>query len=130
MLEGVLPTIDEVQAAAERLHDVLQPTDCVRSSALSQVAGVDVFLKRELDNPTGSFKVRGAYNVLASMPAEWIKATQRTEAARTNYCNNHLLGTIPDSLIEFRSFYDARRAALRNRIVEMIGVGGGEAGAE
>ena len=84
MLEGVLPTIDEVQAAADRLRDVLQPTECVRSTALSQVAGVDVFLKRELDNPTGSFKVRGAYNVLASMPAD-----ARTHGVVASSAGNH-----------------------------------------
>jgi threonine dehydratase len=87
MLDGVLPTLDEVQAAADRIRDVLQPTRCVRSTALSSIAGVDVFLKRELDNPTGSFKVRGAYNVLASM-----SAGQRARGVVASSAGNHGLG--------------------------------------
>jgi threonine dehydratase len=87
MFEGVLPTINEVQAAADRIQDVLQPTSCTRSSALSQLLGVDVFLKRELDNPTGSFKVRGAYNVLASMAPE-----ARPRGVVASSAGNHGLG--------------------------------------
>jgi threonine dehydratase len=83
----ILPTLDAVQRAAERLRDVIRPTECPRSEALSAALGVDVFLKRELDNPTGSFKVRGAYNVLAAMSAE-----ERARGVVASSAGNHGLG--------------------------------------
>lgn len=72
--------------------------------------------------------LEGSENVekLASMPADWIKKVLQTAAARTNYCNNHLLGDVPESLAGFRVFYDARRAALRNRISELLAAKEGE----
>ena len=45
------------------LTDLL-PTRLVRSASLSERAGSDVYLKLELELPTGSFKVRGALHAL------------------------------------------------------------------
>lgn len=56
----------------------------------------------------------------ASLPAEWM-ADNLSKSARTNYCDNHLLGTVPESLTEFRGFYDARLKALRCRIEGLLG---------
>ncbi len=63
----VLPAVERVHAAAERLRTVLKPTRLLRSVSLSESLGIDVFLKCEFENPTGSFKIRGAYNVLLGM---------------------------------------------------------------
>ena len=57
---------------------------------------------------------------LASMPSEWIKTAFASESDKTNYRENHLLGDVPDSMAEFRTFYTTRREALRTRIVEML----------
>ena len=59
------------------------------------------------------------------MPADWI-AEKFTDAERTNYCNNHALGDVPSTLLEFDSFYDARREALRGRIVGLLAAESGE----
>lgn len=64
----VLPTIEEVRSAADRLSGVLMPTQLTLSEALSDAADAPVYIKREFENPTGSFKVRGALNALASLP--------------------------------------------------------------
>lgn len=66
--------------------------------------------------------LEGGENIekLASLPTDWIKKTFKNEANRTNYCKNHLLGDIPESLTDFRKFYETRREALRARIVEMV----------
>ncbi len=56
----------------------------------------------------------------ASMPTVWIKDAFKNEANRTNYCKNHVLGDVPETLIDFKAFYEARRDALRARIVEMV----------
>lgn len=72
----------------------------------------------------------GNLEKLAAMPADWIRAAHPAEAARTNYCKNHLLGIVPESIAEFRSFFEARREALRRRIIELLGAGSIGASAE
>ena len=66
--------------------------------------------------------LEGAENLekLASMPAAWMKKALPTEAMRTNYSKNHLLGDVPESLVKFGDFFKVRRAALRKRIAEML----------
>ncbi len=59
----------------------------MRADALSQMLGVEVFYKCELENPTGSFKVRGAYNVLAQMSPE-----ERAAGVVASSAGNHGLG--------------------------------------
>ena len=87
MLTAILPTLEEVRAAAQRLEGVIEPTRCTPSSGLSELTRTSVSLKRELENPTGSFKVRGAYNVLASLSE---KARERGVVASS--AGNHGLG--------------------------------------
>ena len=74
--------------------------------------------------------LEGPENVekLASMPADWIKTIFPTDSGRTNYCENHLLGMIPESISEFKSFYAIRSEALRSRIFEIVAIN--EVGAE
>jgi len=71
--------------------------------------------------------LEGAENIekQASMPSKWMTETL-TDSQRTNYCDNHVLGTVPDSLLEFREFYEARSEALRRKIVSLLGVVKGE----
>jgi threonine dehydratase len=64
----MLPPAIEVLAAAHRLRGVVERTPLVRSAGLSERAGTDVFLKCENRQRTGSFKIRGAYNALATLP--------------------------------------------------------------
>jgi threonine dehydratase len=58
----------DVLAAAERIRSTVRRTPFVRSEALSEQAGGDVYLKLENEQLTGSFKVRGALNALATLP--------------------------------------------------------------
>jgi threonine dehydratase len=63
----MLPPATDVLAAAHRLRGVIERTPLVRSSALSERAGADIYFKCENLQRTGSFKIRGAYNVLATL---------------------------------------------------------------
>lgn len=83
----VIPAIAAVHTAAVRLRQVLAPSRVIRSDALSAVFGVEVLFKLELENPTGSFKVRGAYNVLAGLSAE-----ERAKGVVASSAGNHGLG--------------------------------------
>ncbi|MBL0939143.1 MAG: pyridoxal-phosphate dependent enzyme [Gemmatimonadaceae bacterium] len=84
---SVLPAVSAVHLAAERLRSFLPPSRLLRSDALSEQLGVEVLLKLELENPTGSFKVRGAYNVLAGMQAD-----ERARGVVASSAGNHGLG--------------------------------------
>jgi threonine dehydratase len=66
----VLPTAQDVDAAAGRLSGVALRTPLMTSPALDQLTGARVFLKAENLQRTGSFKFRGAYNKLALIPQE------------------------------------------------------------
>jgi len=63
-----LPTAADVDAAAERLVGVALRTPLVSSPVLDAVTGARVFLKAETLQRTGSFKFRGAYNKIVSIP--------------------------------------------------------------
>jgi threo-3-hydroxy-L-aspartate ammonia-lyase len=68
---GDLPVeIDDVLAAAQRLAGVVRRTPVLTSRTLDEIVGATVFLKAECFQRTGSFKLRGAYNAVASLPAE------------------------------------------------------------
>lgn len=63
-----LPTSADVEAAAHRLKGVALHTPLISSPVLDAVTGGRVFLKAETLQRTGSFKFRGAYNKLSSIP--------------------------------------------------------------
>jgi threonine dehydratase len=63
-----LPTAADVDAAARRLAGVALRTPLLTSAALDALTGGRVFLKAETLQHTGSFKFRGAYNRLATIP--------------------------------------------------------------
>jgi threonine dehydratase len=60
-------TDDDVKLAAERLRDVVVRTPLERNDRLSERFGADVWLKREDLQPVRSYKLRGAYNFIASL---------------------------------------------------------------
>ena len=68
-LEGLV-TLPEIEAAAERIGQVAIRTPLLPFTELSEAVGGDVRLKCENLQRTGSFKIRGAYNFLAQLPAE------------------------------------------------------------
>ena len=62
-------TLGDVAAARERLAGVVRPTPVRDTDAISQACGRTVLLKPENTQRTGSYKVRGAYNHIAQLPA-------------------------------------------------------------
>ncbi|HHT41637.1 MAG TPA: threonine ammonia-lyase IlvA [Actinomyces sp.] len=60
----------DVDEAAHRLENVAIKTALEQSPRLSEVVGVPVYLKREDIQVCRSFKVRGAYNKIASLSKE------------------------------------------------------------
>ena len=60
-------TIDNIREAAARIEPYIKRTPLERSETLSQRLGSNVYVKYELFQKTGSFKVRGAFNKLLSL---------------------------------------------------------------
>jgi threonine dehydratase len=65
-----LPTAADVDAAAQRLAGIALRTPLVTSPVLDALTGARIFLKAETLQRTGSFKFRGAYNKLSSIPPD------------------------------------------------------------
>lgn len=61
------PTFADVQAAARRLEGITIRTPLLENERVNRTLGGRLFLKAECLQRTGSFKLRGAYNFLASM---------------------------------------------------------------
>ena len=65
-----VPGIDDVREAARRLAGVAVVTPLLEHAALNERLGGRVFFKAETLQRTGSFKIRGAYNKIASLSPE------------------------------------------------------------
>ena len=95
-------TLQHIRDAATRLQGQVANTPFVESRTLSEVTGVQVFLKFENLQFTASFKERGACNKLAQLSAE-----QRTRGVVAMSAGNHAQGVA----------YHAQRLGLRAVIV-------------
>ena len=58
---------DDIKSAQETVKDLILKTPCDFSSSCTKMTGADVFLKLENNQRTGSFKMRGAANKIASL---------------------------------------------------------------
>jgi threonine dehydratase len=63
------PTLADIETARERLVGVARETPLYPSETFSRLSGRRVLLKAENLQRTGSFKIRGAYNTIATLPA-------------------------------------------------------------
>jgi threonine dehydratase len=63
-VEEIIPTIDDVVAASERLQGWIVGTPVLESEALNERLGTRVLVKAECLQHAGSFKIRGALNRL------------------------------------------------------------------
>jgi threonine dehydratase len=70
MATPILPTPDDVLAAATRLAGVAHRTPVLTSRTLDARTGARVFVKPENFQRAGAFKFRGAYNALSQLPPD------------------------------------------------------------
>lgn len=66
-------TLADIEAAAERLRGITVETPLLSSPELDEQVGGCVLLKPECLQRTGSFKLRGAYNLLSQLGLEQIE---------------------------------------------------------
>lgn len=77
----------ELKLAAERLKGTARHTGIIPSPVLSEMTGHEILLKPENLQVTGSFKIRGAYNKIASLTDE-----QLSHGIVTASAGNHAQG--------------------------------------
>ena len=70
MATTAAPTLRSLEEARARLVGVARVTPIYASETLSRRAGRSVQLKAENLQRTGAFKIRGAFNTIASLPAD------------------------------------------------------------
>ena len=63
-------SLDEIREAADGLMGVATRTALLASPALSERGGVPVYLKLENQQPTGAFKLRGAWTAVRHLPPD------------------------------------------------------------
>ena len=80
-------SLAEIQAARERLRGVIVATPIMPGARLSDDAGGNIVVKAENTQRGGSFKLRGAYNKLASLTLE-----QRQRGVIAASMGNHAQG--------------------------------------
>jgi len=106
--------VRDIERAAERLRDVSVRTPLIRNFELDAVASGKVLIKPECLQVTGSFKIRGAYNLLCQLSAQ-----ERKRGAVAWSSGNHAQGVaaagamlgIPTAIVMPE---DAPRAKLEN----------------
>jgi threonine dehydratase len=77
----------DVEAATDRVADVCHRTPLERSQTFSDMTGAEVYLKLELFQRTGAFKIRGATNRIAT-----LSNAQREAGVVTASAGNHAQG--------------------------------------
>ncbi len=70
IIPTVLPTAADIEAAANRIRGIAVRTPLISAPVLDDRLGARVFLKAETLQRTGSFKFRGAYNKVSSVPPD------------------------------------------------------------
>ncbi|GAA5059100.1 threonine ammonia-lyase IlvA [Nocardia callitridis] len=83
------PALDaaEIDAAAKRISDIIEPTPLQRSERLSTLTGAEVYLKREDLTAVRSYKLRGAYNLVTQ-----LTAAERAAGVVAASAGNHAQG--------------------------------------
>jgi len=80
-------SLEAFQEAEERLKTILKPTQLMYSDFLSEEFGAEVWIKPENLQRTGAFKIRGAYNKIATLTPE-----ERLRGIVTASAGNHAQG--------------------------------------
>ncbi len=80
-------TPDDIDAAARRIGDVVRCTDLQVSERLSEQTGAHILLKREDQQDVRSYKIRGAYNLMAQLNSD-----ERSAGVVTASAGNHAQG--------------------------------------
>lgn len=80
-------TPDDIDDAANRIGDIVRSTNLDVSDRLSEMTGARILLKREDQQAVRSYKIRGAYNLMAQLNSD-----ERSAGVVTASAGNHAQG--------------------------------------
>jgi threonine dehydratase len=80
-----LPTLPEIESAAELVHRFMPPTPQLSWPLLNQRAGCEVWVKHENHTPVGAFKIRGGIVYMENLRRTHPAATGVVSATRGNH---------------------------------------------
>mgnify|MGYP003379187144 CR=1 FL=1 len=66
----MIPTIEDVKAAAKRIEGIAVKTPLIRNDVLDEITGAKVWVKAENLQRGGAFKMRGATNAISALAPE------------------------------------------------------------
>ncbi|MDP7425862.1 MAG: pyridoxal-phosphate dependent enzyme, partial [Rhodospirillales bacterium] len=82
-----IPTISDVEAAAQRLTGYAVQTPVLESERINDQLGCRLLIKAECLQRTGSFKFRGAFNMISGLSDE-----ERSQGVVAFSSGNHAQG--------------------------------------
>src|SRR5215469_9050678 len=85
MTAFTLPTLAEIEDAADLIRPVLPPTAQICWPLLCERVGAEVWAKHENHNPTGAFKVRGGMVYMAALKRDRPEVAGVIAATRGNH---------------------------------------------
>lgn len=80
-------SLQDIQEAQKTIKDIVKKTDILESTKLSLITGANIYYKCENLQKTGSFKVRGACNKIASLTEE-----EKSNGVIASSAGNHAQG--------------------------------------
>jgi threonine dehydratase len=95
-------TLEDIRKARETIHPVIRETELDKSVSASKLLGTEIYFKYENQQFTGSFKLRGATNKMASLSRE-----EKARGVVASSAGNHAQGVA----------YSATRAGVKSTIV-------------
>ncbi len=100
-----LPSLEEITEASARISGVACITPLIEAPALSRRFGRRIYLKLECFQPTGAFKIRGAYNKISQLKENWVIAASSGNHGIAVAYSSHLLGkkctiVVPENAVE------------------------------
>lgn len=83
-MEKTTVTLEDIQSAAKRIAPYVRRTPLLRQEAMGKLLGCDVYLKPEMLQVTGAFKLRGAMSKILALTPE-----ERAKGIITSSSGNH-----------------------------------------
>jgi threonine dehydratase len=118
-LPDLMISLKDVQQARERVAKYVKRTPTIRSHTLSEMLGANVYLKLELFQTTGAFKVRGAFNKILSE----LEHAQRSGVVAVSGGNHAQAVAYAGKVLGCRSVILTHRSTPRNYLDATRGYG-------
>ena len=111
-------TIDDIEKAAKRLTGIAECTPLQINKRLSKKYHAQIFMKREDLQEVRSFKIRGAYNKMASLSAEEKKLLADLKAIKPLTVTLFLKGETEDKILGTGLFLGDNKVVIASIIAE------------